>query len=143
MKNPVWVCPIGPPRWSALLDLFCDGSACRSPALGWWLPLLLGETNNPLDELFTLPLPLQIVSIGDLCVTPFSLAADCREASWGQVAAGYPDVCTLPQQSAPPNASSLFGECLFSQAAPGSLALAQELNGVARAAAVAGAYPTQ
>ncbi|GAB4815300.1 hypothetical protein N2152v2_002346 [Parachlorella kessleri] len=85
----------------------------------------------------------EIVSIGDLCVTPFSLAADCREASWGQVAAGYPDVCTLPQQSAPPNASSLFGECLFSQAAPGSLALAQELTGVARAAAVAGAYPTQ
>ncbi|GAB4815301.1 hypothetical protein N2152v2_002347 [Parachlorella kessleri] len=106
-----------------------------------WTPQPGGVLNA--DDCSTANPNPEIVRIGDLCVTPFSLDADCRKASWEQVAAGYPDACTLPQEFVPPDATFLFGQCLFPATAPESLTLAQELTGIARAVAVAGAYPTQ
>lgn len=42
----------------------------------------------------------QITRIGDMCISPFALDGSCRVASWQQQAAGYPNVCSMPQETA-------------------------------------------
>ncbi len=81
---------------------------------------------------------VQVIHLGDMCISPLALDGLCRLASWQQQSAGFPNVCTMPQQSAGPAASHLLGKCLFSVAAQGSVDLTSELLQAARAAK--GAY---
>lgn len=76
----------------------------------------------------------QVARIGDLCISPFALDGTCRIASWQQQSAGWPDACSLPQESAGPEAQDILGHCLFSAVPPGSMELTEELLAAARAA---------
>lgn len=51
-----------------------------------------------------------MVRLGDLCMSPFALDADCRKASWAQQCAGYPDVCSEPQETLGASSDAVFGE---------------------------------
>jgi hypothetical protein len=70
--------------------------------------------------------------MGDVCVSPLSVDWVCKKASWSQQCQGYPNVCSLPQEAAGPDAAELYGQCIFSAAAQHSLALADELLAAAK-----------
>lgn len=65
--------------------------------------------------------------IGDICVSPFSVNWDCRQASWQQTAAGFPNECTYPAQNYGPADSFLYGQCQFTDVTPQQLALSDEV----------------
>ncbi len=67
-----------------------------------------------------------------MCVSPLSVDWVCKKASWSQQCQGYPNVCSLPQEEAGPEAAELYGQCIFSSVHQHSLALADELLAAAR-----------
>ncbi|GAQ84464.1 hypothetical protein KFL_001900070 [Klebsormidium nitens] len=71
--------------------------------------------------------------IGDLCVSPFSVNWDCKQTDWNQQCASFPNLCYQPTEIFSINATFLYGECIFTQAIPASLALAAEIVNASRA----------
>lgn len=70
-----------------------------------------------------------------MCVSPFSVNWDCRMASWGNTAAGFPNQCSFPMQQLGPSASDMFGQCQFTNVSRSQLAMADEVLAVAAAKA--------
>lgn len=52
-------------------------------------------------------------SVGDVCITPVSVNWVCKKSTWTLQAEGYPNQCFRPQEVAGPNATQLYGECVF------------------------------
>ncbi len=51
--------------------------------------------------------------VGDVCITPVSVNWVCKKSTWTLQAEGYPNQCFRPQEVAGPNATQLYGECVF------------------------------
>lgn len=67
--------------------------------------------------------------VGDICVSPYSVNWDCRQASYLQtcgVSQGG-NQCVYPEQNYDASASYLFGQCEFYNITKGELALADEV----------------
>jgi hypothetical protein len=67
--------------------------------------------------------------VGDICVSPYSVNWDCRQASYLQtcgVSQGG-NQCVYPEQNFDASASFLFGQCEFYNITKGELALADEV----------------
>lgn len=68
-----------------------------------------------------------------MCVGPFSVNWDCREASWQMTAAGSPNECTFPAQLFTASDASLFGQCQFTDVSQKELAFSDEVLAAAGA----------
>lgn len=77
----------------------------------------------------------QNTRVGDLCVTPYSNNWMCKQASWTQQCAGFPNLCSRPKENWGPSASFLYGQCFFTGAPAKSMSLVNELLAVAASAA--------
>lgn len=107
-------------------DVFYSGTAGWSPQLG-------GVINN--GSCSAANSNADIVRLGDVCVSPFSVNWDCRMASWDNSAAGFPNQCSFPMQQLGPSASDMFGQCQFTNVSRSQLAMADEVLAVAAAKA--------
>lgn len=67
------------------------------------------------------------VKLGDVCVTPFAVDWNCRQGSFNEACAAYPNQCAAPGYEIGPNATSLFGQCFFDTYAQANVALSNEL----------------
>ncbi|KAK9795222.1 hypothetical protein WJX73_004907 [Symbiochloris irregularis] len=75
----------------------------------------------------------QTVGLGDVCVSPFSLAWECFEASWSDACKGFPDVCSAPDYDYGPEATNAdYGDCVYNRFDDASLELADEIVAAAR-----------
>lgn len=52
-------------------------------------------------------------SVGDVCISPVSVNWVCKKSTWTLQSQGFPNQCFRPREVAGPNATSLYGECLF------------------------------
>eukprot|EP00878_Enallax_costatus_P008523 GHUV01008911.1.p1 GENE.GHUV01008911.1~~GHUV01008911.1.p1 ORF type:complete len:410 (+),score=61.73 GHUV01008911.1:192-1421(+) len=101
-------------------DIFFSGTSGWSPQFG-------GVITNGTCETGAANSDGKIARLGDVCVSPYSINWDCRQASWSQTAANYPDQCTFPQQNNGPSAQDLFGQCQFTNVTRRELNLADEV----------------
>lgn len=100
------------------------GTSGWSPALGGILDASDCSKANPTKS---------IVRLGDICISPFSVNWVCKKADWRQQCGGG-ELCSLPEQQSGPEASYLYGPCVFSSATRHELNLADELLDAARSA---------
>ncbi|KAF6259950.1 hypothetical protein COO60DRAFT_1700592 [Scenedesmus sp. NREL 46B-D3] len=105
-------------------DVFYSGTAGWSPQLG-------GVINN--GTCSSANGGGNIVRIGDVCVSPFSVNWDCRKASWDASAQGFPNQCSFPEQAFGASSSELFGQCQFTDISRAQLATSDEVLAVAAA----------
>mmetsp|Transcript_8826 Transcript_8826/g.29203 ORF Transcript_8826/g.29203 Transcript_8826/m.29203 type:complete len:478 (+) Transcript_8826:283-1716(+) len=99
-------------------DVIFSGSSGSSPQVGGVLdPDNCTEANGG-----------EIMGIGDVCVTPFSVNFDCHKSTWESDSKDYPNICNLPGQEAGPDRADLFGDCIYT----GSVALADEILAASR-----------
>ncbi|GIL75443.1 hypothetical protein Vretimale_8072 [Volvox reticuliferus] len=80
--------------------------------------------------------------VGDVCISPVSVNWVCKKSTWTLQSEGFPNQCFRPQETAGPNASALYGDCLFANDnLDGNLALSDALIVAARSARGRAALP--
>lgn len=124
-----------------------------------WLSQQAGALRNPKPEhqpnirptCSFLP-PLSSRSLGDICVSPYSLNWACALAEWGPQCAGYPNQCYAPVDYLGPTADFLYGKCVFTSAVGSCTAIPSHafmlemkarLNGLVNAAPQMDFYTSQ
>ena len=132
MGQPVAVVTTGIGPMASALCVYDIMEACGSTVkeiiysgTSGWTPQLGGILNN--GSCSAANSVGRINRVGDVCVSPFSVNWDCRQASWSQTAAEYPNVCSFPEQLFGPSASFLFGTCEFPNVTATQLALSDEI----------------
>ena len=71
--------------------------------------------------------------IGDLCITPFAVNWNCREGSFKEACAAFPNQCGAPGYDLGPDEAGLYGQCLFTTFNQADLTLSDELISAAQA----------
>ncbi|KAG2438952.1 hypothetical protein HYH02_010745 [Chlamydomonas schloesseri] len=118
---------------SAVTELIYFGTSGWSPQLGGVL--------NPPDCGGANP-SRKITRVGDVCISPVSVNWVCKKSTWTLQAQGFPNQCFRPAEVAGPNATALYGECLFAtDNLDANLALADSLMAAARSARGRAALP--
>mmetsp|Transcript_12443 Transcript_12443/g.26864 ORF Transcript_12443/g.26864 Transcript_12443/m.26864 type:complete len:491 (-) Transcript_12443:204-1676(-) len=105
-----------------------------------WSPQLGGVLNPP--DCSVANDNQRIVRTGDVCISPFTVNWTCKKATWDMQAQGVPNQCTRPREVAGPNATELFGQCMFyKDNTHFNLMLSEELLEAARSYMGAGNFP--
>ncbi|EFJ50281.1 hypothetical protein VOLCADRAFT_89239 [Volvox carteri f. nagariensis] len=75
----------------------------------------------------------RITRVGDVCISPVSVNWVCKKSTWVMQSEGFPNQCFRPEETEGPNATALYGECLFAtDNLDGNLALSDALIGAVR-----------
>ncbi|KXZ49339.1 hypothetical protein GPECTOR_22g933 [Gonium pectorale] len=118
---------------SSVTEMIYFGTSGWSPQLGGVLnPPNCSEANPG----------RKITRVGDVCISPVSVNWVCKKSTWSLQAEGFPNQCFRPEEVAGPNATALYGECLFAtDNLDANLALADSLIAAARSSRGRAATP--
>ncbi|GLI61951.1 hypothetical protein VaNZ11_004513, partial [Volvox africanus] len=120
----------------SITEMIYFGTSGWSPQLGGVLNPPDCSQANP-NRKITRP-----ARVGDVCISPVSVNWVCKKSTWSLQSEGFPNQCFRPQETAGPNASALYGDCLFaSDNLDGNLALSDALIVAARSARGRAALP--
>ncbi|KAG2443695.1 hypothetical protein HXX76_002043 [Chlamydomonas incerta] len=122
----------------------CGASATELIYFGTsgWSPQLGGVLNPP--DCGAANPGRKITRVGDICISPVSVNWVCKKSTWTLQSQGFPNQCFRPQEVAGPNATALYGECLFAtDNLDANLALADSLAAAARSVRGRAALPTR